>query len=1357
MTRRHFVAPLLLLLALPQLLTAQSTCDSDTRCLGNALRFSGGNLDYVDVFTTPALRSVDSTRAMTVELWMRVSRQSGVRQYIGGEWGPRTDTDDRWLLFIDESDSLVFTLSPDVSRFGDFDNTTIKTAMRYDVWMHVAAMWDGGTQQARLFIDGTLQAQGRNADTPLTAMRATMSYLQWGSFNGQTNDPSLQRPLTGELDEIRMWNRTLGEAELRCLRYASLQGDEAGLILYFRCNEAGGDVLCDASDFNGRGNRRGTLRFVPSTRIVPQSVFITPAAFSLPLGCTADTTLTVTVTDTSSCAQQVALSLSGPDAGQFILGSNFLTLSQNQPSTVQLQTQLRVTGNIRATLNVTPLNSCNPASVIPIDIQRRTQLTPTPGRVVFDTLFGCVNQSTSDTTLQICNTSGGPITVTSLLTSSPAFTAVPGGGWTLPVTLQPGDCRDVLLSFAPADTGSFVDTLLIASDDVCPGSGRVPLFGRNVDIARLTLSSISFDRPNQPCRRSLNLAEQFYLTNRTNEPFVVEAIEFSNPVFSTPTTLPFTARVGRSHRMYIRFQSSVEGYYTDTARIRMNFRGCIVYRDIPLDGRIVDVQLSARDSLVQFGNVIVGQSATLPVTIDNNGIDTRDVFMYLSSGRVFSIMGGNRVNIAPGSAATVNVNFRPLNPVFYRDTLNFQDVGCQIIKRVILEGNGVFGSLVFDPGYLQAGNVINCQCRQDTVTVTNNTGAALTLRSVSITGSVKFTFLPPLPATNEILPVGGQRQYIIQYCPAGAPDFVTETADLVFDTDGPEGELRMLLTGTNIEPKLTIDAMTNFGDVEVGTTLTRVLRITNPSPTPVVVDAIPPLPAGFTVLSAVPPIGSTLQYRDTMLVTVEFAPSNNTTYGGGIAVQSGNPCTVEANGQLQGRGIIIPLFVPWSTIVFTEATRCDSVLRVIGLVNDGSVPITIDSIWITGTDAAAFSWKGRTFSGLPPRDTPPHFADSIDIRFFPARVASVQSVAQLHVAATTRLGQQVYSINLVGSRVLQYIPSIASVVFPATPVLTAAMPVSVTFQNPSYLDALIIDNVSFVPDQGVFAYAGALPLSVPPRASRSLDFLFRPRAAVAYDARIRLVTRVSCEEVDTTLSITGSGYTPPWLITLCMDTTITADIGEVLRLPVFLNRDIPQNPLDLDFSILFHRRALEYLGFEPVFTARPVRDTLRPDGVRIALRDNQQVTSGPVGWISFRVAASDRMQFVMRTDSITFASDSTLFIALFGDGCMTPITINPRCGIDSISISENRDALEQNYPNPASALTTIEFETVEDTPVRIALRDARGREVAILTDTWYTHGRYQLTYDVSGLSSGIYSYEMRTRTYRQTRVMVVVE
>ncbi len=1334
---------------------AQAPCDVDRSCVGNALQFPGGDLDYVDVFTTPALERISSSGALTVSMWLAIERQAGVSQFIAGVWGPRTDRDDQWLLYVDERDSLVFAVSNGTTNLGQFDNTVVRSAVAYGQWVHVAAMWDAASAEARLYIDGRLMATARNADYPATSLRGTISYLQLGSFNGLTNDPVAQRPFTGRMDEFRLYDRLLDEDALRCGMRAALQGNESGLILYFRCNEQSGDVLCDASAFSTRGNRRGALRFSASDRVVPPSTFITPAAFSFPLGCISDTTLTVSLVDTSACGEQVTLSLTGPDAGSFSLGATTATLLRNQRVDIPIQTRLRVTGAIRAAVLVRPRNSCNPTVSIPIDIVRNTQLAVSAGRVRFDTLFGCVDRQFVDSTLRICNSTAGVLNVTGLVTGNPAFVALPSG-WTLPLQLQPGECRDILLRFAPADTGNFVDTLRILSDDVCPGSGTIPLQGRRMDVLRTTLASIDFDQPPQPCRRSINLAEEFFLRNMSGENFTVEAVEFTNAAFSSPTAMPFLARPNNAYRMYIRFRSNIEGVYSDTARIRINFRGCIVYRSIPVSGRVVDVRLAASDTLLQFGTVLVGQSRTLPVTLSNAGLDTRDVFAYLSSGRAFSINGGTRFTVAPGAVEALGITFRPLGPGLYRDTLNLQDVGCQSIIRVILEGNGEFGTLVFDPPWLQARGVINCRCRIDSIRVRNASAAAITLRSVSLSGSARFSFLPPLPVANEQLPPGGERLYVLQYCPAGAPDFITDIADVRFDTDGPDGELRMLLTGSAVEPRLIIDPVTNYGDVEVGTTQSRVLRVTNTSPTPVRVDAIPGLPAGFSVTAAAPPLGSTLQFRDTMLVTVTFAPLNNSAYGGAIRVESDEPCPIFTEGQLLGRGIIVPLFVPWSTIVFSEVTRCDSVLRIIGLVNDGSVPIRVDSIWITGRDSAAFTWRGRTFGGALPHDVAPRFADSVDILFRPVQSTNVQSFAQLHIAATTRLGQQVYTINLVGGRILQYIPSRALLAFPATPVLNTAATIRVDFQNPSYLETLTIDSLSFLPDQGVFTYTGTLPLVIAPRQTRGLDFAFRPRAAVSHQARVRLVTRVGCVETDTTILCTGEGYTPPWLTRFCIDTTVVANIGDVLRLPVTLNRDIPQNPLDVSMFIGFHRRGLQYLGFEPVYTRQTVRDTLRRDGVTIALRGNEQVRAGTFGWISFRVAASDSMLFPLRTDSIAFASDSTLFLALFGDGCVNTVSINPHCGIRQLAFSAHRYALRQNYPNPSSGTTTVEFETLEDAYIRVELRDTGGRVVALLADGWYTHGAYAVQFDVSGLPAGVYNYVMTAPTFTATRSMMVL-
>lgn len=177
MILRPRLLPLLcVLLLLPVAARAQSACDTARTCIGNALLFPGSDLDYVDVFNTPALNSIDTSDAMTLTLWANVSRRGGAAQYLGGVWGPRTDRDDKWVLYVDANDSLTFELSNDVTSFGGFDNTVVKAAMVYSAWMHIAAMWDGATQEARLYIDGRLVARGRNAVYPIAKLRPTISY-----------------------------------------------------------------------------------------------------------------------------------------------------------------------------------------------------------------------------------------------------------------------------------------------------------------------------------------------------------------------------------------------------------------------------------------------------------------------------------------------------------------------------------------------------------------------------------------------------------------------------------------------------------------------------------------------------------------------------------------------------------------------------------------------------------------------------------------------------------------------------------------------------------------------------------------------------------------------------------------------------------------------------------------------------------------------------------------------------------------------------------------------------------------------------------------------------------------------------
>jgi len=84
-------------------------------------------------------------------------------------------------------------------------------------------------------------------------------------------------------------------------------------------------------------------------------------------------------------------------------------------------------------------------------------------------------------------------------------------------------------------------------------------------------------------------------------------------------------------------------------------------------------------------------------------------------------------------------------------------------------------------------------------------------------------------------------------------------------------------------------------------------------------------------------------------------------------------------------------------------------------------------------------------------------------------------------------------------------------------------------------------------------------------------------------------------------------------------------------------------------------------------------------------------------------------------------------------------------------------ALSQNYPNPFNPATEIRFEVPQAGDVRLAVYDLLGREVAVLVNEKKLPGSYDVRFDATGLSSGVYLYRLKAGNFVQTRRMIVLK
>jgi hypothetical protein len=84
--------------------------------------------------------------------------------------------------------------------------------------------------------------------------------------------------------------------------------------------------------------------------------------------------------------------------------------------------------------------------------------------------------------------------------------------------------------------------------------------------------------------------------------------------------------------------------------------------------------------------------------------------------------------------------------------------------------------------------------------------------------------------------------------------------------------------------------------------------------------------------------------------------------------------------------------------------------------------------------------------------------------------------------------------------------------------------------------------------------------------------------------------------------------------------------------------------------------------------------------------------------------------------------------------------------------------LEQNYPNPFNPTTRINFQLPQAEDVTLKVYDMLGREVsALLTNTRLSAGTHSMSFDGSGLSSGMYIYQIQAESFSASKMMTLIK
>ena len=164
--------------------------------------------------------------------------------------------------------------------------------------------------------------------------------------------------------------------------------------------------------------------------------------------------------------------------------------------------------------------------------------------------------------------------------------------------------------------------------------------------------------------------------------------------------------------------------------------------------------------------------------------------------------------------------------------------------------------------------------------------------------------------------------------------------------------------------------------------------------------------------------------------------------------------------------------------------------------------------------------------------------------------------------------------------------------------------------------------------------------------------------------------------------------------------------------------------------------------------------------------------SGPMGgaWYAYDVTTGDLVETVgiALGDSTAGGSRSPRGIAWTADG-QTMYTAD--FDYSTINVYQNTSTdvaqtgselpssyeLGQNYPNPFNPSTMINFSIPESGLVTLKVFNVLGQEIAELVNDVKSAGNYEVSFDASQLTTGMYIYKIQSGNYSATKKMLLVK
>ncbi len=226
------------------------------------------------------------------------------------------------------------------------------------------------------------------------------------------------------------------------------------------------------------------------------------------------------------------------------------------------------------------------------------------------------------------------------------------------------------------------------------------------------------------------------------------------------------------------------------------------------------------------------------------------------------------------------------------------------------------------------------------------------------------------------------------------------------------------------------------------------------------------------------------------------------------------------------------------------------------------------------------------------------------------------------------------------------------------------------------------------------------------------------------------------------------------------------------------------------FSVFFINTAAQTFVFEPADTvltdsvnAEIIFDfeltNISSEDINVVVERTENIT--PASWssslcffencyapfidsVSTRISPGSSIPFSVHVFALSEEGTATVTVEAFKEGDKSELyeyTLTANAVLTSVNAEEkipNHFVLEQNYPNPFNPSTNIKFGIPKfsgNQKVILKIYDLLGKEVKTLVDDYLAPGNYEVQFDASDFSSGIYFYQLSAGEMLLTNKMIL--